>query len=429
MRVAFYGNNLNVGYFFVRMLRRGGIEATLICPKYRYQQEHNDWWTDGAVESQWVYRIPEVSIGAPVPLGWLPTVRKLYRDFQAYDALVLSENGPAVFSELTGGPSKILFAMGSDLIHLPYYLAHYLSLTKGQRFYRQHMKWAVRGQGRAVYEMLRSFDRFPREVPRRMMIQKRQRTGLQQCERIVCGPHHGEILDQLGLDRERVSYLNLPMDTSVLGEVDADYSLTLKQRNAEYDLVFFHPTRLYFLKEDCDAYLKDNDKLLRAFSKFLHETDKRVKLILVRKGREHDLLEAERIIADLQIQHAVEWLPETPNKRLRAYYQLPQVVVCDQFSSQLAVLGNVGREASYFGLPLITGFASWNSLRYGDDVPGHIFAADTEDQILSSMRSLATLSADGRRELGSAARAWFDRNHSEEGVIESWTDMITSCIR
>lgn len=426
MKVAFYGNNLNFGYFFVRMLRRAGFEATHICPAYLDRQEYNEWWTDEAVRGQWVYEIPEVPIGYPVPLRWLPTVRKLYDDFRSYDALVLSENGPAVFSELTDGPAKIFFALGFDLTHLPFYLDHYLSAKKALRFYRQHLKWAVSGRGRDVYEIVRAFDRVPREIPRRQIIQRRQRAGLHQCQRIVCGPHHGDILDRLGLEREKVSYLNLPMDTSVLSEVDEEYALTLKEQYAEFDLVFFHPTRFYFLNEDCDVFLKDNDKLLRAYARFVRETDKRVKLVLIRKGREHDVLEAERIVERLQIEDAVEWLPETPNKRLRAYYRLSQAIVCDQFSPRLAVLGNVGREASYFGLPLITGFAPWNSLRYGDDMPRHIFPAETEDEILEAMRKVAALTPEDRSELAEEARGWFARNHSEEQVIDSWARLISS---
>ena len=219
------------------------------------------------------------------------------------------------------------------------------------------------------------------------------------------------------------------MDCEVLAEVDEEYVRKLQRQYADYDLVFFHPTRFYFLVEDSDVFLKDNDKLLRAYGRFLRETDKRVKLIVVRKGREHDVLEAERIIANLQIEDAVQWIPEMPNKRLRAYYRLPQVVVCDQFSPKMTVLGNVGRETSYFGRPLITGFGDWNTLRYGDDTPPHIHPADSEDQILNAMRSLADAPTEMRLEVSAAARAWFDRNHSEAGVIQSWTDMITSCIR
>ena len=429
MNVAFYGNNLNFGYFFVRMLRRAGLRATLICPDYRYEQERHDWWTDDALRSEWVYPVPSVPIGRPVPLRWLSVVRKLYGDFRSHDVLILAEEGPAVFSELREGPAKVFLALGFDLTHLPFYLRHYLSVAAGARFYAGHLKWAARGDARALYEILRSFDRFPRELPRRAMIQKRQRIGLRQCDRIVCGPHHAELLGRAGLDRDKVRFLPLPMDTDVLADVDGRLAGRLEEQYADCDLVFFHPTRHYFLREDSDVFLKGNDKLLYAFARFIRRTEKRVKLLLVRKGREHDIREAGRLIAELDMEHAVEWLPEMPNKKLRAYYTLRRVVVCDQYSPRLAVLGNIGREASYFGRPLITAFRPWNRLRYGDDVPEHVFAAETADDILEAMEAVAALTPDEREDLRRAACAWFGRNHAQESVLEGWIDLISSCAR
>ena len=147
----------------------------------------------------------------------------------------------------------------------------------------------------------------------------------------------------------------------------------------------------------------------------------------MRKGREHDIRQSEKLVRELGIGDAVEWLPEMPNKALRAYYTLPRVVVCDQFSPHLAVLGNIGREASYFGRPLITAFRPWNRLRYGDDLPEHVLPAQTADQILDAMRTLAGMTDEERTSLSGAATAWFARNHAEKSTLGKWTDMIASC--
>jgi hypothetical protein len=427
MKAAFYGNNLNFGYFFVRMLRQRGLDATLICPEYRYEQEQHQWWTDEAIEADWVYPVPSVPVGRLFPLKSLEVVRELYRRFESYDVLLLMEEGPALFSELPTGPAKIFVSQGFDLTHLPFYLSHYLSLARALRFYAENFKWAARGDLRALYSILRSLDRFPREVPRRAAIQRRQRRGLTQCAWSVCGPQHVRLVDKIGLDRDTVRFLPLPMDTDVLAEVDEKAVARLRRDYAGYDLVFFHPTRHYYLREDNDIFLKDNDKLLDAYACFLREAKKPVKLLLVRKGREHDLRQSERLVAELQIEDAVEWLPEMPNKTLRAFYQLPQSIVCDQFSPHLAVLGNIGREASYFGRPLITAFRSWNELRYGEDLPEHVFPAQTRDEILAAMRTLAAMTPDQRESLSQAGTAWFFRNHAQQNVMNRWIELITSC--
>ena len=429
MKVAFYGNNLNLGYFFVRLLRQQGWQATLICPDYQYAQEQHDWWTDEAASSEWIYRIPSAPVGRFWPLTSLPLVRDLYREFEDCKVLLLAEDGPALFSELPSGPAKICVAFGADIVHYPFYLSDFLSPTRGFRFYTQNLKWAMRGDARSAYQMLRSLDRFPRELPRRAMVQRRQRRGLRQCRQIVCGPHHTPLLESIGVRREKLRFLPLPMDTSVLSEVDESLVGRLRQEFADYDLLFLHPTRHYYLREDTDVFLKDNDKLLYAFARFLRETQKRVKLLLVRKGREHDVRHSEKLVAELGIEHAVQWLPEMPNKALRSYYALPQVVVCDQYNPNLSVMGNIGREASYFGRPLITAFRPWNQLRYGEDMPEHVLSAETTEEILDAMRAVAAMTDEERAALQQAGAAWFSRNHSEKNVCGRWLDLISSCIR
>jgi glycosyltransferase involved in cell wall biosynthesis len=429
MKVAFYGNNLNQGYFFVRLFRQHGWQAKLISPQYYYRQESHDWWTDDPLCDDWVYRLPPVKIGRLGPLVSVPAVRQLYEEFGGYDALLLAEDGPALFSELTVGPVKICVSLGSDLVHYPFYSSHYLSVRGAFRFYHQKMKAAVHGDLGAAYAMLRSFDRCPREIPRKAMIQRRQRQGLKQCTRIVCGPHLRHLLDEIGMDRDKARFLPLPMDTRVLAEFEEALVARLHARYSEYDPVFLHPTRHYYLKSDNDIYLKDNDKLLMAFADFVGAADKPARLLLVHKGRSEDLRHSERLVTRLGIERQVDWLPEMPNKELRAYYQLPQVVVCDQFSPHLPVLGNIGREASYFGKLLITAFGPCNQLRYDTDMPEHVLAAETTEQIFAAMQTVAAMDQQRRDQLGHAGTEWFSRNHAEHNVFGKWISMIESCLR
>ena len=62
-------------------------------------------------------------------------------------------------------------------------------------------------------------------------------------------------------------------------------------------------------------------------------------------------------------------------------------------------------------------------------MPEHVFAAETADDILDAMRVVAALGPDEREDLRRAACAWFGRNHSQEGVLEDWIKLISSCAR
>jgi glycosyltransferase involved in cell wall biosynthesis len=421
LKVAFYGNNLNVGYFFVRLLAERGVDATLFCIDYAYAQEHHDWWTDRGLDMRLVRFLGTkgFDIGAPQRLAERQDIRALYEEVGRYDVLVFMQEGPAVFSELTG-PRKIFLSAGGDLQQLPFLLRLYARPGDMLDRARAGLAGALGGDWKAVGASRQWFA----ELPRLARIQARQRAGLRQCAAFVCACHQTALFRRLRLDRSKLHYLMLPMDASVLDEVDRGLAAKLREQYAAHDAVFFHPTRQFYLRADGDAYLKDNDKLLYAYAKFLRTTTRPTTLLLADKGRQRDIEHTRRLIGRLELEKHVEWLPELPNKTLRAYYTLPNVVVCDQYNPRIAMLGNIGRETVYFGRPLITAYKDWNRLVHGDDFPPNVFPAETIEEILTAMRRTASLHPEDKERVAASARAWFLAHLDSRTVMPKYIELI-----
>jgi hypothetical protein len=173
--------------------------------------------------------------------------------------------------------------------------------------------------------------------------------------------------------------------------------------------------------------MKDNDKLLHGFAAFMRQTRVRARLVLFEKGRPQDIENSKQLIQELHISEYVDWWPELPNKVLRVFYCLPQVVVCDQYNPHLAGLGNIGREASYWGCPLVTAFnADWNRPLYGSDMPPHVMGAQTAEEIALALQRLALMDAQERTQAATAGKAWFRRQLHAETLIPRLINVINT---
>lgn len=427
LKVAFWGNNLNQGYFFVEALNELGIEAKLFQIEYPLQQEYPAWWTNREINSRLIkmVKITQQDLKSSQPLLANPEIRALYDEIKQYHALMMMEFGPAVFSEFKG-IKKIFIAAGWD-IHVAPFLFRVCCTPK---FILKNILVAsshiLRGNLRKAVE---NFYNLGREIRGTFYYQTRQRRGIRQCAALLCVPNQRFLIDRLHLDYEKVHYLPYPMDEAVLSEIDQAQVHRINQKYAGFDTVFLHPARQLYLKLNGDIFLKDNDKLIHAYQRLVKITEKKVKLLLVRKGREQDIANTQRLIRELGIECDVEWLPEMPNKKLRAYYACNKVVVCDQYSPYLSYFGNIGREASYYGRLIITSFdMETNRLYYGDDLPPHVFPAHTENKIVLAMQKVMALSCDERENKSKMAIAWFNRTYHEDVAIRRYVDLIRQIV-
>jgi hypothetical protein len=132
----------------------------------------------------------------------------------------------------------------------------------------------------------------------------------------------------------------------------------------------------------------------------------------------------ERRIEAMQVGAHVEWFDEMSNTMLRKLYQLPNVIVCDQYDSSTGYLGAIGREASMFGCPLISCFEPYNRLFFGNDLPEHVFPARTAADVEAAMHALVSAGSARRRMMRAAAVAWSARNLSPQSLIPKFVDVL-----
>jgi glycosyltransferase involved in cell wall biosynthesis len=430
MRVAFYGNNLNAGFTFVRGLRRLGVDAELFYIPSGYSQDEPHWWSTDADTGHWVHVLtdfdraveePLASVGGSARLISRAPVRRLYDALRTFDVVVVTEHGPALLSEFDAAP-KVFVSFGSDLQVTPFLVTTHCRPAIAD-IMRRHWRLVRSGQRslRQFYRDLRSYVDGMGGIYYRLQI--RQRRGIRQCALVVCAPYQRALARRIGVPARRITHLPLlPMDAAQLAEADEAQVAELESRYATFDLVVLHPTRQFYRRENGDRFLKDNDKLIRAYARFVRTTRHAVRLLLVAKGRDEQ--HARHLVRDLELEPFVEWLPELPNHQLRAFYRLPNVVVCDQFNPALASLGNIGREASFFGRPLVTAFGADNEVTYPGDPPPHVFAAETDGEVFAALERLSALSTGERNALGVAATAWFNRHFDSARAIPRYLDAL-----
>jgi glycosyltransferase involved in cell wall biosynthesis len=412
MRIAFYGDNLHAGYRFVSLFREHGADAVLFRNRAVFAQEGTAWWSSEPEDARLVREIPDVVSAAQRSLGTPRKLRALHDELRGYDVVMAMEDGPGLLCDLKGVP-LVFVSQGWDLQVLPF------AFEQRLRDLARKMTERARQRHFPVADVLSEL----RVVAGGVLTQTRQRRGIRRAARILCAPYQRPLVVALGCAMDRVSYLPFPVDARELARVDHERIEALRARYDAFDLVLLHPTRQLFDRSRADEFLKDNDKLLRGFAAFRRDRPQvRSRLLLVEKGP--DVPAAKRLLADLGLESHVEWHAEMPNTELRAFYSLPNVVVCDQFGDRIGGLGSIGREASFYGRCLVTTFTEENVLRYGADMPRHIFPAQADEQVRASLVTLADLSASARADLALSARGWCERNYEQAHVVPKYLRLL-----
>lgn len=415
MRVGFYGNNLNQGYFFVRALAEFGIDAKLFLPNYNFAQESHEWWMGGDMDEDLLYRINHrFNLTYPEPLKSEPRLLKLYEVASTFDIIILMEDGPAVFSEFNERP-KVFLSQGSDLQILPFLLEYHGVKESWGKSFLGLLESKKRRQHRFNVEYWRNS-------------QERQRLGIRQCARLLCSPHQLPIVNKLKYPKENVRTLPILMYSQYLAQVERGEVADLASQFSKYETVFFHPTRQMYLPINNDIYLKRNDQLIRGYAAYLNASRKESILLMIEKGRNEDIKASRDLISQLGLSDKVRWIPEIPNRSLRSYFSLDNIVICDQFSENLATLGNIGREATYYGAPLITAFKDYNYLVYGSDMPPNLLPATTSSEIALAMLKIEGTDSKERAVNKELTKSWFIRNCDYRNILPKYIDILSDVV-
>jgi len=165
-------------------------------------------------------------------------------------------------------------------------------------------------------------------------------------------------------------------------------------------------------KESISSDVKNSHIMIKAFHKYLSETNKvDTKLILIKLG--HDCDASVELIKKLGIESRVVWLDPMPRKKMLELYAGADICF-GQFHLTYITLCDV--EAMACGTPVITYFEKSDiSIPYYDELPPVAFSSKDSSEIVQLLHKFDN-DAELQKELQQSARAWVERNCSYENI-------------
>lgn len=214
---------------------------------------------------------------------------------------------------------------------------------------------------------------------------------------------HAEYLDRLGIAG---TFLPNPMDLERYRPEPAP------RKFPQYDFVIFHPVHIdWTYRGRKRSSLKGNDRLIRAFARFVKDNPKTL-LVCLRYGV--DIAATESLIAELGIGANVVFIERLRKEALREMMNAADLIA-DQF--MLGAMGGTAVETLACGRPLLTYIKEDMARRcYGETPP--VFNARTEHEIYEAL--VAARDSD-LKAAGQAGRAWVERHHDWRRVVPNVT--------
>jgi glycosyltransferase involved in cell wall biosynthesis len=202
---------------------------------------------------------------------------------------------------------------------------------------------------------------------------------------------------------KNVGYLPIPIETEKFAPYDVHKKAALRAPY-DYEFVFFHPTRQVW-------DLKGNDRLLRAYARFIKDTGTRCMLVAVRAYYDHD--DGPKLVEELGIQQHVRWIDPLARHELIDYYNLADIVF-DQFVA--GAFGTGALEAWSCGTPVFI-YLHDHRPWYPQNPPA--VNVSSEQEIYEALIALC-----GDRQqlaaLGARSREWVLQYHGGDSVIDRY---------
>ena len=362
LRVNVYGNVSHNAYVIAKFLRRAGVDAHLFVERtFRWLPEHEDPELAGRYP-EWIHLTGDLRWRR---YGFFDG--DFVKRFGDCDLIHTFYYGP-IWARKTGRPF-VFQTYGGDLNVLPF-------MTDS--IHHRYLAWAQRRGIRAADLVLMAN---PNSQVRRDAVAR--------------------------LRLPRTALVPLPIDTEVFQDTTNDAAVRARRGRYETDWVFFHPARQIWTPASESWERKGNDRLFRAFARFLKETGRRATLVAIAHGP--DVTASRQLVDDLGIEGAVEWIEPVQRRELVALYGTADLVL-DQF-----VLGGYGGctlEALACGRPVFANVAG------GADHPPVVHVS-TEDDIYTALVT-HTADAQALRRLGESSRRWMLVNHDARAVMSRY---------
>lgn len=297
------------------------------------------------------------------PVKYLIQSKRLIDFARQFDLIVCSGLAP-IWMRWTGKPF-IFFSYGSDLDQM-----------------------AVKGWSGSSSQTFNVFQKV------RNFIVKHHLVGsLRKAKATVIAPYQIETAGKVGL--KSLCFLPHIIDIETFKPLENREQERQKLRSElKCDFIVFHPPRQAWL-DRTEADCKGNDKVFRAFARFVQIYKGKAKLIVVEKG--WDLEASKRLVQELGISDSVHWIESVPKSEMCRLYNAADVVL-DQFV--VGVLALVAIEAMACGTPAMTYVTQSTEDNLYPIMPP-IINVHSEDEIL---HNLCVLARDGSN--GQQGRKW-----------------------
>jgi glycosyltransferase involved in cell wall biosynthesis len=365
LRINLYGNVCNNAYLVAKFLRRRGVDAHVFIERGFPWLPHHD---DPELES----RYPE----------WIHLVGDLrWRRYGLFDRAFVRRLGEC------------------DLIHTFYWGPIWARKT-GRPFVFQSYGGDLRNLP------------FMTDSLHHRYLAARQRRGILAAD-LVARPNLNitdEAVRRLGLTR--VTYLPLPLDAERFRPLPPADVARARERYG-VDWLFFHPTRQCWVEGDKGVTWKANDRVFRAFARFLRDTRRKALLLAVAHGP--DVAASQRLVEELGIEDAVRWIAPVARHELVTLYNAADLVL-DQFGR--GDFGAIAPEAWACGRPVVI-----NVKRHPDfpAEPPPALVAETEQDVYETLVARTT-SREALREIGARAREWIMTYQHGDAVITRYVE-------
>jgi len=365
VKIHVFGNVLNWGVIFGSLLQRAGHDVTVFVGRNE-RDSYQPAWEIQEVGSRELSYVQYVDINLRQLLTGGRQARDLLR--RLGDCDVIQTFGEyAVWAMFTGRPYVVL-SYGWDLAVLPF-------ATGGVK------AWTLRLLARRAF---RRASRF-----------------------VYALPAHAPLIRKLKLTNAVWDPYAVPLDTDRYAPAGDEERSELRKQFPQRR-VFFHGARQEWTRREAND--KGNDRLFRAFARYVREYEASSLLVAVRKGS--DLAASQRLVEQLGLQAHVRWIDEL-NKRDLAHLLNSVDAFCDQFAH--GYYGVASLEALACGVPTFV-YMDERQVR-GISVPP-VYSARTEDEILAALVAFsAEQDPEARGRLG---RDWILRHHAGDTVIQRY---------
>ncbi len=303
MKIHLYGNNANMAFNFCRFLRRLNIEACVYVDSFPLvRSDLPEWELPQESRSEWV-RYVDVSVKG------LLRLRKKERTFlsELKECDLIHSFGEASMLTQFANRPYLHWTYGYDLDNIP----------------------------------------FKNGSPKHIILAGIQRKALKKAGLVIYSmPHQRESVEKLRLTNA-LYFPFIPIETERYRKVD-EGSVENIRKKYNCDFLFAHLARQEWVRNEPGQQNKGNDKLFRAFARFVKSDKVNAIMLVAEKGR--DVLESKRLITELGIEANVEWIPSLPKDELIRLLSAVDIVF-DQFnagSAGLLVLESMSMEIPTF---------------------------------------------------------------------------------